>query len=149
MSFTVGYSEQEGLGVSIIFWESVELSDRNLFLWKCLASLHLIFTSTRSSGWDKDCLGCFIDLHRVLLLPEPVFVLGFLLVQLTCLVSEIFHPCRYLGMVYQWWEAMAVSVRQQLMGRVDRALLSSLVKDFCFVFLRIENLREVNTKQWG
>lgn len=63
-----------------------------LLLWHFPASPYLNFASIRCLGWDKDCLGSFIDHHRVLLLAEPVFIHGFLLVQLTCLVSEFFPP---------------------------------------------------------
>lgn len=55
--------------------------------------------------------------------------------------------CRCLGMVCQWWEAVAVCVRRQMTGWVDRVPLSSLVIDFClfFFFFKVH----IDFKFWG
>lgn len=90
VNFIIGNSDQEWLGVPIIFQKSGELSGRN----QVEISLLLPTLILPASGiWDEPrIVHEASDRHRVLLLPESVFIYSFLLVQLTCLVSEIFPP---------------------------------------------------------
>lgn len=77
-------------GGPIIFQKSVEVSGRN----QVEISLLLPTLILPASGiWDEPrIVHEASDRHRVLLLPESVFIYSFLLVQLTCLVSEFFPP---------------------------------------------------------
>lgn len=79
-----------------------------LFLWHHPIFPYLTLASIRFLEWDG-LLGKLHRSSRGVLLLELVFIHCFLLVWCQ---KRFLLFCRHLGMICQWWEAVAVSVRQ-------------------------------------